>query len=67
MKAINKSRSQVGISENVGDASARLTLSVIGGASLLIGLWAAACFLGALVSTGPVGLIKGYFAAVTGM
>ena len=37
-------------------------------ASSVIGLWVAACFIGAMVvSGGPFGLIRNYFQAVTGM
>ncbi len=32
----------------------------------LIGLWAAACLISALIKRGPLGLLKDYFRAVTG-
>ena len=67
MKAINKSRTQVKVNDNALAVSSKATMAVIAGASLLIGLWAVACFVGALVSTGPFGLLKAYFSAVTGM
>ena len=65
MNAINKTNTQVKV--NVVETAERTTITLFGGASLLIGLWAVACFAGALVTSGPVGLIKAYFSAVTGM
>ena len=35
-------------------------------AATLIGLWALLTFTAALLPTGPLGLIKGYIAAITG-
>jgi len=38
-------------------ASVRGSIAVIGGTSALIGLWSAACFVGAMISdSGPLGL-----------
>jgi hypothetical protein len=34
--------------------------------SAAIGLWAAACFVSALINSGPLGLIQGWFSAVAG-
>ena len=45
----------------------KMTMSLMGGSSILIGLWAAACFVGALAQSGPIGLFKGYVAAISGM
>jgi hypothetical protein len=67
MNAINKSRTQVKVNEQALDATGKVTVALFGGASLVIGLWAVACFAGALLTAGPVGLIKGYFTAVTGL
>lgn len=40
----------------------------MGGVSALIALWAAACFVGGLISAGgPVGLAFGWFKAITGL
>ena len=36
------------------------------GIAALIGLWALACLVSALLKRGPLGLIKDYFAALTG-
>jgi hypothetical protein len=67
MNAINKSNTQVKVNVQALDASAKVTLALFGGTSLLIGLWAVACYAGALISAGPLGLVKAYFSAVTGM
>jgi len=36
------------------------------GVSALIGLWAIACLVSALIKEGPINLLKSYFSAVTG-
>lgn len=68
MNAINKSRTQVKVNEQAQalDAASKATVALFGGAATLIGLWAVACFAGAVMTAGPLGVIKGYFAAVTG-
>ncbi len=33
----------------------------------IIGIWGVACFLGALVSSGPVAMVRGYISALSGM
>jgi len=67
MNAINKTNTRVKVNVQALDTTAKVTLALFGGASLLIGLWAVACFAGALISAGPLGLVKAYFSAVTGM
>ena len=67
MNAINKTKTQVKENVQALDAAGKVGVALFGGASLLIGLWAVASFAAALVSTGPVGLIKAYFSAITGM
>ncbi|NTV14456.1 MAG: hypothetical protein HGA96_11095 [Desulfobulbaceae bacterium] len=67
MNAINKSRTQVKVNEQALDATGKVTVALFGGASLLLGLWAVACFAGALMNVGPLGLLQGFLAAVTGM
>ncbi|OGR03985.1 MAG: hypothetical protein A2511_07105 [Deltaproteobacteria bacterium RIFOXYD12_FULL_50_9] len=43
-------------------------MTVLGGVAGLVGLWAVACFAGALASrAGVVGLVRGWFGAVFGM
>lgn len=68
MNAINKSRTQVKVNDQAQalEVTSKVTVALFGGAAALIGLWAVACFVGALMSVGPLGLIKGFFAAVTG-
>jgi len=67
MNAINKSQTQVKVNDQALDATGKVTVALFGGAATLIGLWAVACFVGAIVTAGPLGVIKGYFSAVTGM
>ncbi|MFZ5775450.1 MAG: hypothetical protein ACOY3Z_08215 [Thermodesulfobacteriota bacterium] len=43
-------------------------LTVMGTASALVGLWAVACFVAAMVqSGGPISLVKDWISAVTGI
>lgn len=35
--------------------------------SAIIGIWAACCLLAALVSSGPVQMVRGYITAITGI
>jgi hypothetical protein len=67
MKAINKTNTRVQENVQAIDVAGKATVALFGGASLLIGLWAVASFAAALISAGPIGLIKAYFSAVTGM
>lgn len=66
MNAINQTRTQVKVNDQALDAIGKVTVGLFGGASLLIGLWAVACFAGALLTAGPVGLVQGLISAVTG-
>ncbi len=51
----------------VQDAVYSGPMAVVGVASSLIGLWAAACFVGGLVASGgPITFIKSWFTAVAG-
>ncbi len=45
----------------------KATIVMFGGASMVVGVWAAACFVGAIVSAGPVGVVRGFITAVTGV
>ena len=65
--ATNNTRTATNAKTNTSSAADKMTISLIGSASVLIGLWAAACFVGAVISNGPAGIIKGFFTAVTGM
>ncbi len=48
------------------DVLSKSAVYATGGAAAIIGLWAAACFVGALISSGPVELFTGWFKAVSG-
>ena len=67
MNAINKTKTQVKVNDQALDATGKVTVALFGGAAALIGLWAVACFAGAIMTAGPLGVLKGYFSAVTGM
>ena len=45
----------------------KATIAMFGGASLIVGVWAAACFVGAIAANGPAGLVQGFITAVTGV
>ena len=49
------------------DSVSRSSIITMGVASGLVGLWAVACLISAMVDSGPVELIKNWFAAVMGM
>ena len=62
-KAGDKATSQTGL-----DAITRSSIIAMGGISAVIGLWALASLVSAMVSAGgPLGLLKGWFGAVTGL
>jgi len=67
MNAINKTRTQVKVNDQALDATGKVTVALFGGAAMVIGLWAVACFAGALLTAGPVGLVQGFISAVTGL
>lgn len=67
MSAINKSNAQVLVNDQALEAAAKVTVALFGGTVTLIGLWAVACFAGAIITAGPLGVVKGYFAAAIGM
>ena len=50
------------------DQISRGSLAVMGGLSALIGLWAVACFVGAMITGGgPLAVAASWFQAVAGM
>jgi hypothetical protein len=65
-----KKRSIYRTAEN---APARVEVSrgamiALGAVPTLIGIWAAACFIGGLIASGgPIALVKSWFSAFTGM
>lgn len=60
-----KERTQV--KDSAGDASsvfAGQAVSTVGIVSAIIGIWAISCMVSAIVSAGPIGLVKGWFGSV---
>ena len=49
------------------DSVSRGSMVTMGVVSALVGIWAVACLVSAMVDGGPVELIKGWFTAVIGM
>ena len=43
-----------------------ILMTVVSASALLIGLWAAACFISALAGQGLTALVRGYITAITG-
>lgn len=43
-----------------------IVMTLVSVSALLIGLWAAACLVSALVNHGLIGLLRGYITAVVG-
>ncbi|MFH1215106.1 MAG: hypothetical protein V1706_01250 [Pseudomonadota bacterium] len=67
-KKISRTKSGENLQAQTGlDTFATGTISIMGGISALIGIWAAACFIGGLLSSGPVELAYGWFRAITGL
>lgn len=63
----NRVESQVR-TETAMDVVGKGTVAVMAGGSVLVGLWAVACFVGGLmVSGGPIALIQGWIGAVAGV
>jgi hypothetical protein len=53
--------------ETAFDVVGKGTVAVMGGISVLVGLWAVACFVGAMVASGgPLALVQSWISAVTG-
>ena len=48
------------------DSLSRASMMTMAGISGLVGLWAAACIVGAIVTNGPLGLIQGFVSALLG-
>ena len=49
------------------DSVSRGSMITMGVVSALVGIWAVACLVSAMVDGGPIELIKGWFTAVLGM
>lgn len=54
------------IQVDTSDEVMRFTLKVGTVLSALIGIWAVSCLVGALISAGPLQVVKGYITAITG-
>lgn len=65
VKNRRRARTVAASTSNVG--AERVALTVIGGASLTIGLWAVACLVSVMIQNGPLGLVTGWLGAVTGV
>ncbi|MBI5558558.1 MAG: hypothetical protein HY885_13070 [Deltaproteobacteria bacterium] len=69
--ALTKNRQGVRTGEQTRaglDTFAKGTITVMGGISALIGIWAAICFIGGIMSAGgPVELAYSWFRAVSGL
>lgn len=68
-KTLSRNRERVHVDERSGlDTISKGSLAVMGGISALIGIWAVACMVGAMISGGgPINLMKGWISAITGM
>ena len=63
-----KTQSKVTESSNTAvDSVSRSSIITMGVASGLVGLWAVACLISAMVDSGPIELIKNWFGAAAGM
>lgn len=54
-------------SRDTVDSVSRSSIITMGVASGLVGLWAIACLVSAMVDSGPAALIRSWFNAVIGM
>ncbi|OGR00659.1 MAG: hypothetical protein A2511_05300 [Deltaproteobacteria bacterium RIFOXYD12_FULL_50_9] len=50
---------QVGI-----DTVTKASITIMGATSALIGLWAVGCMISAMISVGPISLVKAWFTAL---
>jgi hypothetical protein len=68
MKALTKTRNQERTTENTQaglDAASTTTIAVMGGVSALVGLWALACLVSAMIDSGGLlPVIRGWLHAV---
>lgn len=66
--ATTKTRTRTIEHANVAQEVSKGTIAAMSAVPGLIGLWAAACFVGGLVSAGgPLAFAKSWFQAITGM
>jgi hypothetical protein len=69
---LSKSRNHTGAASVdkalAGQEVSKGTLTGMGVVAGIIGIWALACFIGAMISSGgPIALARGWIAAVTGI
>lgn len=65
---MTKNQTRTSVQSQTGlDSISQNSVVAMAGVSALIGLWAAACFVGAMVSGGPLALVKGFVSAISGM
>lgn len=63
-----KGQSRVGENANVKVELSKGTMIAIGTVPALVGIWAAACFIGGTVASGgPISFVKSWFMAIVGM
>jgi hypothetical protein len=63
-----RSLSQTAENSRTGVELSRGAIFAVSVAPVLIGIWAAACFVGGLIASGgPLAMLKSWFAAFTGM
>lgn len=67
--ALTKTRTRVSDHAEANlDSISKGSIAVMGGVSALIGLWAVACFVGAMITNGgPLALVGSWFQAISGM
>ncbi|MCB2184577.1 MAG: hypothetical protein KQH63_21345 [Desulfobulbaceae bacterium] len=67
-RAVAKKRSQTASREQVEFETMMGSLGTMGSIPAMIGLWAAACFIGGLIeSGGPLSMASKFFSALTGI
>ena len=68
VKAKNRARTGVDTSVQIQAEVSRGAVRALNIAGVIVALWVAACIVGGMIASGgPIGLIKGWFAAVTGL
>ncbi|MFH1214971.1 MAG: hypothetical protein V1706_00550 [Pseudomonadota bacterium] len=65
--AISRTRSKAAANVAVLDKVALGSIAFMGGISLSIGIWSGFCLAAAFVANGPVGMMKGFVTALTGV
>ena len=67
MTATSKTQSATNVNTTSGiDTISRASLLSMGAASGLIGVWAIACMVGAVMTTGVGGVVSGFVSALVG-